>query len=100
MIFKKTRKRRDILDALGQTSRAGGGPDRCDGLRVVPVRAIRASAIVDSATAAATTATAVIIQGAVHRQRRDRPRGYGADVLLREPRQVLQETAEIQRIPE
>jgi len=71
---------------------------------VVPVRAIRASAIVDpaaAATAAATTAaTAVVIQGAVHRQRRDRPRGYGADVLLREPRQMLQETAEIQRIPE
>lgn len=73
-------------------------PDRCDGLRVVPVCATRASA---SASPAATTATtAVIVQGAVHRQRRDRSRGHGADVLLREPRQMLQEAAQIQRISE
>lgn len=65
---------------------------------MVPLRATRASAIADPAAAAATTD--VVVQGTVHRQRRDRSRGHGADVLLREPRQMLQEAAQIQRIPE
>lgn len=83
---------------MGQANRAGDGPDRCDGLGVVPVRATGASAIAGPAATAATIN--VIVQGAVHRQRRDRARGHGADVLLREPRQMLQEAAQIQRIPE
>lgn len=81
---------------MGRANRAGDGPDRCDGLGVVPVRPIRASAIAGPTTTATTTD--VIVQGAVHRQRRDRSRGHGADVLLREPRQMLQEAAQIQRI--
>lgn len=84
----------------GQANRAGCGPDRCDGLGVVPVCATRASAIASPAATAATAATAIVIPDAVHRQRRDRSRGHGADVLLREPWQMLQETAQIQRIPE
>lgn len=80
---------------MGRANRAGAGPDRCDGLGVVPVRATGASAIAGPAATATTATTAIIVQGAVYRQRRDRSRGHGADVLLREPRQMLQEAAQI-----
>lgn len=89
VIFEEKRGSAEGFEALDRANRAGDGPDRCDGLGVVPVRATRASAITGPAATATAATIDVVVQGAVHRQRRDRSRGYGADVLLREPRQVL-----------
>jgi len=83
VIFEETKKRREFEGfGLDRANRAGDGPDRCDGLGVVPVRATGASAIVGPAATATATTTAFVVQGAVHRQRRDRSCGHGADVLL------------------
>ena len=76
-----------LLRSLGQK-----GP--CDGLGVVPVRASGAPGI----PAPSVYQSSGQSRWPVHRERRHRSRRNGTDVLLRESRQVLQETFTIQRI--
>lgn len=101
---KKDEKQRSAIEGgIGEGRRRGSGwirVDRCDGLGVVPVRADRPPGITGP------TAVGLLLEEfrngrcTVHRQRGDRSRRYGPDVLLRESRQMLQETSSIQRIPE
>lgn len=100
---KDEKQRSAIEGGIGEGRGRGSGwirVDRCDGLGVVPVRADRPPGITGP------TAVGLLLEEfrngrcTVHRQRGDRSRRYGPDVLLRKSRQMLQETSPIQRIPE